>query len=116
MIIQRKRHLYGYGAYGEDAGQTISNVVGSLTGGAAAIAKAVSPWDMLTGIFVTKPVREQETAAQLQEAQIAAAVAAQQTQAKTIRTMIYVGAGLVSVIILAVVLKPKAPPQQVLRS
>jgi hypothetical protein len=113
MIIQRSTHLYGYRGYGDDA----ASVVNSLVQGVVGVSKAVSPWDMLTGIFVTKPVEEQQAAAQVQQAQLAAAAAAQAQQAKTLRTAMYVGAGLVGVIILAVALKPRAaPPQQVLRS
>lgn len=112
MIMRRAPRFRTYSAYGDDA----SSVITAIGQSAAAIGKAVSPWDMLTGIFVAKPIAEQQTAAQLQEAQIQAAVAQQQNQAKTIRTVIYVGAGLVGVIILAVALKPRSPPPQALKS
>lgn len=95
-----------YAAYGADAGDAASSIVNSLTTGAVGIAKAVSPWDMLTGLFVTKPLGEEQLQAQAQAAQLQAATEQRTT---LIRTVAYAGVGLVGIIVLAVALKPPKP-------
>lgn len=89
-----------------------------LTPGLNAVANIVqkaSPWDLLTGLFVTKP--QAEAAAQVAESQIQAqAIASQQaSQQKTLRTIALVGAGVVGLVVVANVLKPKPlkPPKSV---
>jgi threonine dehydrogenase-like Zn-dependent dehydrogenase len=112
------RQLGGYAAYGEGEAQAVSDTVGhltggvtditgQLTGGAVGIAKAVSPWEFLTGIFVDKP--KAEAAAQLAQSELAArAVASQQAaRQQTMRTVLLVGAGLVGVLVIVVATKPR---------
>lgn len=78
----------------------------TLTGIADIVEKA-SPWDLLTGLLVTKPA--QAEAAQLAAQQLNAQVAEQQLEARseTLKVLMLAGAGLVGVLVLALSLKSK---------
>jgi hypothetical protein len=88
------RQQFSMGRHYADAG---ADIVAGL--------KAVSPWDFLTGVFVTKPAQAEQAALQQQEMQAQAVAMQQAQQAKTVRTVMIAGAGLVGVIILAVALR-----------
>lgn len=77
----------------------------------ANIVSAASPWNLLTGIFVTKPAAEAQAALQAQEINAQQVEAAAEQRSGMIQTMLYVGAGLAGVALLAVLLKaPSHPP------
>lgn len=85
-----------------------SGYQGMTDGEAVASAiRSISPWDMLTGIFVTKPAQEHA-------AQVAIAQAQQQAQSEALavrgastRTMVLVGGGLVALLAIVLVMRRK---------
>lgn len=85
-----------YRAYGDDALTGIANVV-----------QKASPWDFLTGIFVTKPA--QAEAAQVELARLQAQAVGQQAaaRAQTLKYALLAGAGVVGVLVLVIALKPR---------
>lgn len=99
----------GFGSYGGvlqfgDAGSDIANIV-----------QKASPWDFLTGVFVSKPIAEAQAQAALAQTQADAAGIYQQQQAQiqaaqqdTIRTAVMVGGGILGVILLVSVLRRPA--------
>lgn len=77
----------------------------------ANIVSAASPWNLLTGLFVGKPEMEAQQALEAQQSQIQAATDAAAQRAGVIQTMIFAGAGLAGVALLAIMLKaPSHPP------
>lgn len=71
--------------------------------GAVAFVQAISPWEFLKGLFVTKP--QQEQAAQVALAQTQAGLIAADTAArqKTTRLLVGVGAGLAGLMAIALI-------------
>jgi hypothetical protein len=94
------KSLSGFRHYGDWASDL-------LNAGANLVQKA-SPWDLLKGVFVDKPIAQAQ--AQEAEAQIQAqAVAMQQAeQQSTLRMVLLVGAGLAGALLVVAALKPPA--------
>jgi len=92
------------GSYGADGTFTEAGAIGIL--------KAASPWDMLTGLFVDKPRAEAAAQAAVAEAQSMALQQQAISRAKTMKTAILAGAGILGVLVLATVMRP-APQRAV---
>lgn len=96
------QHLGGYG----DTGQDVVGVLHELTTGAANL----SPWNFLTGIFVDKPKAEAAAQIAMSQTQAQAIAAQQQQRQETLRTVMMVGAGVVGLLALVIVMKPRSKP------
>lgn len=92
--------------YGRHFATGPSNVPGQFTEqGAVAFMNAISPFEFLKGLFVTKP--QQEQAAQVALAQTQAGLVAADTEArqKTTRLLVGVGAGLAGLMAIALLVR-----------
>ena len=87
--LQGLRHYRRYGDGTSDSLNAVANIV-----------EKSSPWDLLTGLFVTKPAAQ--AAAQVAESQVLAEQQAQQQ--KTLRIVAIAGAALVGVVVFATAL------------
>lgn len=95
----RKSDMGHYlGARYGDAGTDIANT-----------ARNISPWDFLTGIFVTKPAQAAQAQAEIAAAQAQSAAISAQERQSTLRTAMLAGAGVLGLLALvAVVRRPAA--------
>ena len=91
------RHMNGYG------GDTFTEA------GAVAFTKAISPWDFLTGVFVTKPAAEAANQAAIAQSQAQEAGIVAQGKAEMIRTAMMVGGGVLGIVVLVSLLRRPAP-------
>lgn len=83
-----------------------SNVPGQFTeAGAVAFVNAISPFEFLKGLFITKP--QQEQAAQVALAQTQAGLISADTEARqrTTRLLVGAGAGLAGLMAIALILR-----------
>jgi len=81
-----------------DAGSDIANLV-----------QKASPWDFLTGVFVTKPAQQAAEQAAVAQSQAQAAAQMQAQQQNTLRTAMLMGAGVLGLLaVVAVMRRPAA--------
>lgn len=74
----------------------------------AQAGKNISPWDFLTGVFVTKPAQAAEAQAQIAEAQAQSAAISAQERQSTLRTAMLAGAGILGLLALVMVVRRPA--------
>ena len=91
-----------YRGFGDDALTGIANIV-----------QRASPWDLLKGIFVDKPMAQAQ--AQMEVAQMQAQVAMQQEadRAKMLKYGLIAGAGIAGILVIVLVTKPRPAPRAV---
>mgnify|MGYP001604634645 CR=1 FL=1 len=92
----------GYEGFGDD-----------MQDGAAKIAHAVLPWDLLTGLFVTKPQSEQAAQVAIAQAQAEAQGDALAIRGVNTRMMVLVGGGIVGVLAVGLLLMKLNRPSRV---
>lgn len=78
--------------------------------GGVAMMKAISPWDLLTGIFVTKPAQERAAQVAIAEAQVQAQGQAQYAKAQNLKTLLMYGGGAIGALVLVVLLTKRRSP------
>ena len=78
--------------------------------GGAALMKAISPWDMLIGIFVTKPAQERAAEVAIAQAQVQAQGQAQFAKSQNLKTMLMYGGGAVGALVLVIMLTKRRAP------
>jgi len=83
------------GRYG-DTGSDIANII-----------EKASPFDFLTGVFVTKPAQERAAQVAIAQSQAEEAAVYQQAKQKTTRTVVMVGAGLLGLLALVMIMRPR---------
>ncbi len=83
----------GYEAYGAEFTEQ----------GAVNFVKSISPWDMLTGIFVTKPAQERAAEVAIAQAQ----GQAQAVRSQSTRTLVMVGGGIAALLAFGLLLRPR---------
>lgn len=90
------RRMNGYGDGAADSLNAVANIV-----------KSASPWDLLTGLFVTKPAQAEEAQLQAQEIQAQAIAQQQANQATMVKWLIVGGVGIAAVFGLVLATKPR---------
>jgi hypothetical protein len=78
--------------------------------GGVAMMKAISPWDLLTGIFVTKPAQERAAQVAIAEAQVQAQGQAQYAKSQNLKTLLMYGGGAIGALVLVVLLTKRRAP------
>ena len=68
------------------------------------VMKAISPWDMLTGLFVTKPAAERAAQVAIADAQVRAQGQAQAAQSANLKTIMMYGGAAVGALVLVILL------------
>ena len=113
------RRSSGYEGFGENSRSDTITATGWQPGGSAAdglnavanIVKQASPWDMLTGIFVTKPAAERAAQVEITRLQAESQASSQAMKAETTQRLLYIGGGVVALLALVLVMtKRRRPP------
>ena len=71
--------------------------------------RSISPWDMLTGLFVTKPAQEHAAQVEIARTQAQAQAQALTIRGANVRTMVWVGGALVALLAVGIVILKRKP-------
>lgn len=77
--------------------------------GAVNFMKAISPWDLLTGLFVTKPMAEQAAQTAIAQAQADSIASTAYARSQNLKTILMYGGAAVGVLGLVLLLRRRRP-------
>lgn len=90
------RRMNGYG----------DNAVADDLTGVAKVVEAASPWDLLTGLFVTKPAEAAQAQVEAEQVQAEALAQQQATQAAMVKWLVIGGVAIAAVFGIVLATKP----------